>query len=124
MTEELNTNQFSAEVPKYASGDAYLKITSAYSGDLKKHVIYVGKPQSSPQVSATNLSSKPATVTITDCFGGPSWRVIFAADGDGHKKGDSAGSPTVPHILTVVVVQEPQGNWMALTYNLALDKPC
>lgn len=124
MTEELDSGKLNPDVLKYADGAAYDKITTGLNTAHDGRFVYVGKPQSSPKATAVDLSAKPQTVTISDCFGGPSWGAVFVADDkDGHKKGQSAGSPTPPAPLSATV-ENLFGSWKVTAYTLNLDATC
>ena len=119
LTKAMTTNQLDVELSKYATGAAFVTFSQAVSSDINHNIIYVGAPQSSPKVTATDLTANPKIVTITDCFGGPHFTPVFAADDQaGHKKGQSAvgpGQSTAPHPLTVQVVNRT-GTWQVEEY--------
>lgn len=112
---EMNSNELSNDLLSYTQGDAYKMITSSMTGDQNGNIIYSGQPQSSPRVTATDLSANPPTVTITDCFGGPNWNPVYSDNIEGFKKGQLAAKPMPPYVVTVTV-QNLYGHWLVMKY--------
>ena len=127
LTQAMTTNKIGPDLPKYASGNAFVAFSQAVTSDINTNIIYTGAPQTSPKVTATNLTASPKTVTIVDCFSGPSFVPVFVADDQvGHKKGQSAvgpGQSTAPHPLTVQVVNRT-GAWLVEEYTLNASATC
>lgn len=114
----MNTNDLGNDMLDYAQGAAYKQLVTTLKDDQDGKIIFTGQPVSAPKVTATNLSANPPTVTITDCFGGPNWKMVFSADIGGYKKGQSAGTSLPPHPVTVTV-QKPDTRWVVTIYTPA-----
>lgn len=117
-TEELASNQELPDLLTYAQSNAYLYFHNTLIGQMKGGIVFTGTPQSSPTVTKVDMATTPPSVTIGDCFGGPNYKPVFAADGGGYKKGQSAlsaGTTLVPHVVTAVL-EDKDGHWVMIKY--------
>lgn len=124
-TREFATNQVQSDLLTYAYSNALLFFHQSLTFHVNHNVVLVGAPQSSPVVTDVDMSSTPHRATITDCFGGPNYKEVFASDKDGHKKGDSAivaGSSLAPHVVTAVL-EDKGDHWLMINYMVS-DKTC
>jgi hypothetical protein len=113
-TKELATDTPDPDRAKYASGDAFVFFNTVLSYRYARNIVYVGTPQTSPVVTALDLTSNPPSATVWDCFGGPGYTPVFAA---GPKKGQSAvigGTPVARHPQTAKL-QKISDLWMVVS---------
>lgn len=115
LVQEMNSNEIASDMLDYAQGDAYKLFATTLKGDQDGHVMFVGQPQSSPKVTATDLSANPPSVTVSDCFGGPNWNLVYSATIGAYKKGQSAAKAVPPHVVNATL-RQIDGSWVVLTY--------
>jgi hypothetical protein len=127
---DLTTGEFATDVEPpglrtYATDAAYYFFRKVLTLRSNDYVVYIGTPQSSPTVTDVKMDTTPHIATITDCFGGPNYKPVFATDVVGHKKGDSAlapGSKLVAHLVTATM-RDKGDHWQIIDYTVS-DKTC
>ena len=117
------TREFAADTPDpdlttYVYGTAFGFFNSLLQFRIANNIVYQGTPQSNPVVTDVKPDATPPTATIADCYGGPSYRPVFASDKAGHKKGESAvapGTAVTAHPVTAVM-EKKDGHWLVINY--------
>ncbi|MFE2700821.1 hypothetical protein ACFXI6_18045 [Streptomyces mirabilis] len=64
------------DIKKYATGAALVTVQSETKAMHKAGQITTGKPGSTPEVTAINLSRKVPNATITDCMDVSQWKLV------------------------------------------------
>lgn len=118
VTRELATNEADPDLMTYASGNAYLFFNDALTWQRGHNVVQTGTPQSAPAVTDIKVDGPTPSATVTDCFGGPSYKSVVWKTKGGHKQGDSAEQPgavLAAHPVTAIM-QEKDGHWFVINY--------
>lgn len=113
-----NGMTFSKQLAYVATGKAVEVLTDGVSRLRQDGINYVGRPKSSPRVT----SVAGDTATVSDCFGSPEWRPVYAI---GPAKGKSAVAPgsTVTAHPVAVTLKRFQGVWFVADA-VTDPKPC
>jgi hypothetical protein len=94
----------SAELAKYATGDALGVINRSLYTDHKNGVVSKGRPTNNPEVSSVAPSDNPVTVMISDCSDSSGWLKYK----DGKPLNDSPGGR---RSITAEVKKQQDGAW-------------
>ncbi|WP_370374400.1 hypothetical protein [Catenulispora sp. GP43] len=117
-TREFAVDSADPDLTTYVYGTAFGFFNTLLQFRITNNIVYQGTPQSNPVVTDVKPDATPPTATITDCYGGPNYKPVFASDKAGHKKGDSAlapGTAIAAHPVTAVL-EEKDGHWLVINY--------
>ncbi|GIG88810.1 hypothetical protein [Plantactinospora endophytica] len=88
--------------------------------DAKEHgAMRTGKLVSNPSVTAVDLDSDPATVSIQDCIDATGYRLVYKKD-----KKVVPGSAGSRHLATATATRYPDGRWLINVGASHEDQPC
>lgn len=94
----------SAELAKYATGDALGVINRSLYTDHRNGVVSKGRPTNNPEVSSAEPPDNPATIMIADCSDSSDWLKYK----DGQPLDDTPGGR---RSITAEVKKQQDGTW-------------
>jgi len=105
---------------KYLADPLLTTVRVAIS-DVKEHgAMRTGKLISDPRVTAVNLDTVPATVTIQDCIDASGYRMVYAANRKKMVPGHTAGR----YVATATASLYGDGRWLISAGVAHRDQPC
>ncbi|MGI5146776.1 hypothetical protein ACQEVC_10385 [Plantactinospora sp. CA-294935] len=116
---ELTGDPLDPQLRKYLA-DPLLTRVRLTIRDAKEHgAMRTGKLVSNPTVTAVDLDSDPATVSIQDCIDATGYRLVYKKD-----KKVVPGSASGRHLATATATRYPDGRWLINVGASHEDQPC
>ncbi|WP_422774559.1 hypothetical protein ACN28C_06800 [Plantactinospora sp. WMMC1484] len=107
------------QLRKYLADPLLTRVRITIRDAKERGAMRTGKLVSSPTVTAVDLSSDPATVSIQDCIDATGYRLVYRKD-----RKVVPGSSSGRHLATATATRYPDGRWLINAGASHQDQPC
>lgn len=118
-TAEQSGDPLDPQLRRYLADPLLTRVRVAIRATRDHGATRTGRLVSDPTVTAVNLDTVPATVSIQDCLDASGYRLVYRKDGS-----RVPGSANGRYVATATATRFPDGRWLINAGSAHGDQPC
>ncbi len=108
------------DLPKYAADPLLAETRLALQMQGRQGIVNQGRPTWSVRVTKVNVSTRPYSVTLEDCFDQTNWKSVYKATGESAAAPDQAQR----YIINSTAWRYDDGRWLITESKADRSRPC
>lgn len=108
------------DLPKYVADPLLTQLRNDLYIRAQQGIVTTGKPVWKATVTTVNVTTRPFTVEMEDCFDATGWKTVFKSS----SKEAAVPNQAKKYLVQVKVVQYDDGRWLVNTAKAERERPC
>jgi hypothetical protein len=108
------------DLAKYVADPLLTQLRNDLYIRAQQGIVTTGRPVWNPTVTTVNVSARPFTVELEDCFDATAWKTVFKSS----SKDAAVPNQAKKYLVQAKVVQYDDGRWLVNTAKAERERPC